>query len=81
MTAVRTRLSRAVMARLRLASQGLVGPGFGSVPEAVRSMAAMQAHACEQNPAYRLSGPILPLTGEGAAARLGPQNSPYNGTR
>ncbi len=43
MTAVRTRLSRAVMARLRLASQGLVGPGFGSVPEAVRSMAAMQA--------------------------------------
>jgi Winged helix DNA-binding domain len=39
----RNRLSRAVMGRLRLAAQGLVGPGFGSVAGAVRSMAAMQA--------------------------------------
>jgi len=41
--AARGRLSRGVMGRLRLASQGLVGPGFGSVPDAVRSMTAMQA--------------------------------------
>lgn len=41
--AVRTRLSRAVMGRLRLASQGLTGPGFRSAPEAVRSMPALQA--------------------------------------
>ena len=40
---VRTRLSRGVMGRLRLASQGLSGPGFESVPAAVRAMAAMQA--------------------------------------
>jgi len=40
---VRTRLSRPVMGRLRLASQGLAGPGFASVPGAVRSMTAMQA--------------------------------------
>src|SRR6478609_6436007 len=39
----RTRLSPAVMGRLRLASQGLTGPGFGSVPEAVRAMPALQA--------------------------------------
>lgn len=31
------------MGRLRLASQGLTGPGFASVPEAVRSMPALQA--------------------------------------
>ena len=31
------------MGRLRLASQGLLGPGLGSVPEAVRWMAASQA--------------------------------------
>ena len=37
------RLSRAVMGRLRLASQGLTGPGVGSVPAAVRSMPALQA--------------------------------------
>ncbi|MBT2514463.1 winged helix DNA-binding domain-containing protein [Arthrobacter sp. ISL-30] len=36
-------LTRKVMGRLRLASQGLLGPGFGSVPEAVRWMTAMQA--------------------------------------
>jgi hypothetical protein len=41
--AIRGPLSRAVMGRLRLAAQGLVGPGFGSVPEAVRTMTAMQA--------------------------------------
>ncbi len=40
---VRARLDRGVMGRLRLASQGLSGPGFGSVPAAVRSMTAMQA--------------------------------------
>ncbi|MDQ0755429.1 winged helix DNA-binding domain-containing protein [Arthrobacter sp. B3I4] len=40
---VRARLNRQVMGRLRLASQGLIGPGFGSAPEAVRSMTAMQA--------------------------------------
>ncbi|MET3809434.1 winged helix DNA-binding domain-containing protein [Arthrobacter sp. UYEF3] len=39
----RTRLSRAVMGRLRLASHGLAGPGFGSAPGAVRSMTALQA--------------------------------------
>lgn len=36
-------LNRAVMGRLRLAAQGLVGPGFASVPEAVRTMTALQA--------------------------------------
>lgn len=40
---VRTRLSRGVMGRLRLVSQGLSGPGFGSVEAAVRAMTAMQA--------------------------------------
>lgn len=40
---VRTRLSRAVMGRLRLASQGLTGPGFESVPGSVRAMTALQA--------------------------------------
>ncbi|MET4093113.1 winged helix DNA-binding domain-containing protein [Arthrobacter sp. UYCu712] len=44
MTAVvRARLSRRTMGRLRLASQGLTGPGLGSVPAAVRWMTAMQA--------------------------------------
>ena len=38
-----TRLSPGVMGRLRLAAQGLLGPGFGTVPEAVRWMTAMQA--------------------------------------
>ncbi|MEE2568030.1 winged helix DNA-binding domain-containing protein [Pseudarthrobacter sp. J64] len=32
-----------VIGRLRLVSQGLLGPGFSSVPDAVRSMTAMQA--------------------------------------
>lgn len=41
--AVRTRVSLKVMGRLRLASQGLLGPGFNGVPEAVRAMTAMQA--------------------------------------
>ncbi|WP_211876767.1 winged helix DNA-binding domain-containing protein [Pseudarthrobacter albicanus] len=46
----RTRLSRGIMGRLRLASQGLLdapqglpGPGSRTVPDAVRWMAAMQA--------------------------------------
>ncbi|MET3920368.1 winged helix DNA-binding domain-containing protein [Arthrobacter sp. UYEF20] len=44
MTAVvRARLGRGAMGRLRLASQGLTGPGLGTVPEAVRWMTAMQA--------------------------------------
>ena len=38
-----TRVTRNVMGRLRLASQGLPGPGFGSVPDAVRWMTATQA--------------------------------------
>ena len=37
------RVSRKLMGRLRLASQGLLGPGLGSVPEAVRWMTASQA--------------------------------------
>jgi hypothetical protein len=41
--AVKTRVSSKVMGRLRLASQGLLGPGFDGVPEAVRGMGAMQA--------------------------------------
>ncbi|QCB96680.1 winged helix DNA-binding domain-containing protein [Arthrobacter sp. PAMC25564] len=41
--AARPRLSRGIMGRLRLASQGLVGPGLGTVPDAVRWMTAMQA--------------------------------------
>ncbi|UKA53250.1 winged helix DNA-binding domain-containing protein [Arthrobacter sp. FW305-BF8] len=40
---VRVRVTPKVMGRLRLASQGLLGAGFTGVPEAVRSMAAMQA--------------------------------------
>ncbi|WP_427129687.1 winged helix DNA-binding domain-containing protein [Pseudarthrobacter sp. S9] len=40
---VRTRLSRGIMGRLRLASQGLLGPGFRTAPDAVRWMTAMQA--------------------------------------
>ena len=43
MAAVKTRVSSKVMGRLRLVSQGLLGPGFDGVPEAVRAMAAMQA--------------------------------------
>ncbi|MGM9472367.1 winged helix DNA-binding domain-containing protein [Pseudarthrobacter sp. YS3] len=39
----RTRISRKVLGRLRLASQGLLGPGLGSVPDAVRWMTASQA--------------------------------------
>ncbi|MDN4643646.1 winged helix DNA-binding domain-containing protein [Arthrobacter sp. PsM3] len=39
----RPRLSRAILGRLRLASQGLAGSGFRSVAEAVRWMTAMQA--------------------------------------
>ena len=37
------RVSRKIMGRLRLASQGLLGPGLGSVPDAVRWMTATQA--------------------------------------
>lgn len=37
------RLTRPLLGRLRLVSQGLVGAGFASVPEAVRTMTAMQA--------------------------------------
>ena len=43
MAAARTRLNKGILGRLRLASQGLAGPGLGSVPAAVRWMAAMQA--------------------------------------
>lgn len=43
MTTVSPRLSRSVLARLRLAAQGLIGPGFSSVPAAVRTMTALQA--------------------------------------
>ena len=38
-----TRLSPGIIGRLRLAAQGLLGPGFQSVPDAVRRMTAMQA--------------------------------------
>lgn len=41
--ATKTRVTSKVMGRLRMASQGLLGEGFSSVPEAVRSMTAMQA--------------------------------------
>ncbi len=37
------RVSRKVMGRLRLASQGLLGPGLGTVQDAVRWMTATQA--------------------------------------
>lgn len=37
------RINRKLMGRLRLASQGLLGPGLGSVPVAVRWMTASQA--------------------------------------
>lgn len=37
------RVTPKLMGRLRLASQGLLGPGLGSVPEAVRWMTASQA--------------------------------------
>ncbi|MBT2594522.1 winged helix DNA-binding domain-containing protein [Arthrobacter sp. ISL-72] len=39
----RTRVTRNVIGRLRLAAQGLLGPAFESPPEAVRWMTAMQA--------------------------------------
>ena len=42
-TTTGVRLSPGIMGRLRLAAQGLLGPGFESVPEAVRTMTAMQA--------------------------------------
>ncbi|MHA7222151.1 winged helix DNA-binding domain-containing protein [Arthrobacter sp. RHLT1-20] len=42
MAAVRARLSRGIIGRLRLVSQGLVGPGFDSAADAVRWMTAMQ---------------------------------------
>ena len=41
-TTTGVRLTPGIMGRLRLASQGLVGPGFESVPDAVRIMTAMQ---------------------------------------
>lgn len=43
MPASKVRLTPKVMGRLRLASQRLLGSGFGSAPEAVRWMTAMQA--------------------------------------
>ena len=45
MAAVRgiRRLSPGIIGRLRLAAQGLLGPGFQTVPDAVRGMTAMQA--------------------------------------
>ena len=42
-TTTGVRLSPGIMGRLRLAAQGLLGDGFESVPEAVRTMTAMQA--------------------------------------
>ncbi|MDQ0632966.1 hypothetical protein QFZ40_000875 [Arthrobacter pascens] len=42
------RMSRTIMGRLRLASQGLLGPGLGSVPEAVRWMTASQAQNLQE---------------------------------
>ena len=41
--ATKIRVTAKIMGRLRMASQGLLGDGFSSVPEAVRSMTAMQA--------------------------------------
>lgn len=40
---VRSRLSRGIMGRLRLVSQGLLGPGLGTAQDAVRWMMSMQA--------------------------------------
>lgn len=40
---VRSRLSRGIMGRLRLAAQGLIGPGLGTAQDAVRWMMSMQA--------------------------------------
>jgi hypothetical protein len=42
-TETRARVTPRIIGRLRLASQGLLGGGFRSVPDAVRSMTAMQA--------------------------------------
>ena len=42
------RVSRKLMGRLRLASQGLLGPGLESVPEAVRWMTASQAQNLQE---------------------------------
>jgi hypothetical protein len=42
------RVSRKLMGRLRLASQGLLGPGLDSVPEAVRWMTASQAQNLQE---------------------------------
>ncbi len=39
----RIRVTGAIIGRLRLAAQGLLGPGFQTIPEAVRRMTAMQA--------------------------------------
>jgi hypothetical protein len=41
--AARVRVTRRNIGRLRLASQGLLGPDFAAVPDAVRWMTAMQA--------------------------------------
>lgn len=41
--AARVRVTRRIIGRLRLASQGLLGPDFAAVPDAVRWMTAMQA--------------------------------------
>lgn len=42
------RVTPRLMGRLRLASQGLLGPGLGSVPEAVRWMTASQAQNLQE---------------------------------
>ncbi|XAS66498.1 winged helix DNA-binding domain-containing protein [Micrococcaceae bacterium Sec5.7] len=42
-TAAGIRVTSKIMGRLRLASQGLLGPGFASVPDAVQWMTATQA--------------------------------------
>ena len=42
------RVNPRLMGRLRLASQGLLGPGLGSVPEAVRWMTASQAQNLQE---------------------------------
>jgi hypothetical protein len=61
--ATKTRVTSKVMGRLRMASQGLLGGGFTSVPEAVRSMTAMQAQDLQS--ALWAVGLRVPGTGVG----------------
>lgn len=56
-----TRVTRSVMGRLRLAAQGLLGPGLGSVPDAVRWMTAIQAQDLQA--ALWAVGLRVPVTG------------------